>query len=210
MSMRRRLSVDLAAGLVVLLALLPACAAGSAKTPPAAGTSASSAAQPGFLAMVGKQAPDFSLLDQFGHRQELSKLQGKIVLLTFVSTRCQDICPLTAQMLTRTKELLGAKAKDVQLVAVNANQIYHGVADVLHWSKVHNMTDRWLFLTGSFHALADVYSTYDVAPGESHTVAVYVIDSAGEVRTIVPVAMSGGLDAEAQALATYVGTVEAA
>jgi protein SCO1 len=208
--MRRGPFVSLAVAVVCLLVLLPACATGTAKTAASASATASAGAQPGFLDMVGKQAPDFSLLDQFGHRQELSKLQGKIVLLTFVSTRCRDICPLTAQMLTRTKQLLGPKGKEVQLVAVNANQIYHGVADVLHWSKVHNMTDRWLFLTGSFHALADVYSTYDVAPGESHTVAVYVIDSAGEVRTIVPVAMSGGLDAEAQALATYVGTVEAA
>jgi cytochrome oxidase Cu insertion factor (SCO1/SenC/PrrC family) len=193
---------DMAVALV-LLALVPACGSSSAATP----THAASAGS-GPFAIVGKQAPDFSLVDQFDHRQHLSAYRGKVVLLTFVSSHCTTVCPLTAEMLSRTQDLLGAKAREMQLVAVNANEIFRSVGDVLRWSKLHSMTDRWLFLTGSLHKLVTVYADYGVSPGSAHTVVVYAIDPQGRVRTAIPIAMKKGLDAEARVVAKYVRMLE--
>ena len=70
------------------------------------------------------------------------------------------------------------------------------------------MTHRWVFLTGSVPALTSVYGDYGVTPGSAHTTLVYLIDSQGRVRTVVPIAMKKTIDAEARALANYVRQLE--
>jgi protein SCO1 len=198
--------------MIALALATTACASGSsgssdtaaAGTTPSAGASAGT----GPSALVGKSAPDFSLVDQFNRRQQLSKFQGKVVLLTFVSSHCKDVCPLTAELLSKTQDLLGSGSKDLQVVAVNANYIFRSVASVAKWSKLHDMTHRWVFLTGSSHQLFSVYSDYGVAPGASHTIVVFLIDAQGQVKTVIPVAMQNGLAAEAKVLAKVVGKME--
>jgi protein SCO1 len=189
--------------IVALLALLPACGSKDRSTSVRTSPSGSDP-----TALVGKQAPDFSLVDQFGHRQQLSEYRGKVVLLTFISSHCTDICPLTAEMLSRTRDLLGSKAHGVQLVAVNANTVFRSVGAVRRWSELHSMTHRWVFLTGSVPQLTSVFTDYSVQPGSAHTTVIFLIDAQGRIRTLVPIAMKSGLDAEARLLAKYVGKVE--
>lgn len=160
--------------------------------------------------LIGMQAPDFSLRDQFDRHQRLSDYRGKVVLLTFVSSHCKDICPLTAELLARTQDLLGPKADGMQVVAVNANYRFSAVHDVLRWSKQHSMTHRWLFLTAQASTLWNVYNAYGVTPGAAHTVTIFLIDPAGRVQALVPIAMQSGIDDEAKVLMQAVGTLEAA
>ncbi len=160
--------------------------------------------------MIGRQAPDFSLRDQFDRHQRLSDYRGKVVLLTFVSSHCKDICPLTAELLARTQDLLGTKADDLQVVAVNANYRFSAVHDVLRWSKQHSMTHRWLFLTAQAATLWNVYNAYGVTPGAAHTVTIFLIDPVGRIEAVVPIAMQSGIDDEAHVLMQAVGTLEAA
>lgn len=194
----RRLVVWLA-----VVVLVPACGSGGQ---PSSGGSDSS----GITGLVGRPAPDFTLRDQFDRPEHLSDFRGKVILLSFVSSRCKDICPLTAELLTRTQELLGARALDTQLVAINANVIYNTIPDVLVWSQQHSMVHRWLFLTGSESTLMSVYRDYRVTPGDAHTTVVFLIDRLGRVRGVVPTAMRGTLDTEARVLARYVRTLDSA
>lgn len=196
--MTLRLLARLALVLMVGLAV-PACASRNQSSSGSSGSPGSSIA-----GLVGQQAPDFALRDQFDRPQRLSDYRGKVILLTFVSSRCKNVCPLTAELLTRTQDLLGARRPDAQLVAVNANFFYNTVPDVLVWSREHRMTHRWLFLTGSESALMSVYRAYRVTPGSAHTTVVFLIDQQGRVRGVVPTAMKGTLDGEARVLARYV------
>ena len=183
-----------------------------------AGPSASSTgpAPPSFSRIVGKQAPDFVLLDQFGRPHRMSSFRGKGVLLTFVSSRCTNICPLIAQLLRRTEALLGPRARSTEIIAVNANPRYTSVHDVLRWSREHSMTRRWLFLTGPpvgplrpVTGLASVWRAYGITGGGAHTTLVFLIDPRGRVRTVVPIAGRRTINAEARALARYEAGAEA-
>ena len=69
---------------------------GQTTTPPTA--SATNEPDGGFL-MAGNPAPDFTLVDQFGHPVTLSSLRGREVVLAFIDSRCKDVCPLTAQIM---------------------------------------------------------------------------------------------------------------
>src|SRR5579871_840890 len=126
-----------------------------------------------------KQAPDFTLTNQFGQQMSLSKFRGKVVLLGFEDSECTTVCPLTTQSMVLAKELLGKAGSSVQLLGVDANPDAVKVSDVLDYSRVHAMINQWDFLTGSLAQLKAVWKSYDIAvqieSGQiDHTPALYV------------------------------------
>jgi hypothetical protein len=74
-------------------------------------------------------AKGFQLTDQHGRTVSLASLRGKVVLLTFLDPVCTSDCPLIAQEFRAAGQLLGAASKNVELVAVVTNPIYHQVSD---------------------------------------------------------------------------------
>ncbi len=158
----------------------------------AVGTAAASvpgAVDPG-SALTGKLAPNFRLTNQFGQVNSLSAFRGKVVVLTFIDSRCTTVCPLTAVVLRNLLYDLGPYAKDVQLVAVNANPVATSVTDVYDWSHQHDMLHAWQYFTGSPAELKAVWAQYyvstEVLSGSlvEHIPAVYVIGPNGHERWV--------------------------
>jgi cytochrome oxidase Cu insertion factor (SCO1/SenC/PrrC family) len=141
------------------------------------------------IVMSGKLAPDFNLIDQFGHPATLSGMHGREVVLAFIDSRCTDICPLTANvMYTARSRLGGTTANQVELVAINANPTATSVDEVQSWSIKHGMLHQWLFLTGTAKQLQSVYQQYNfydqVAPSGAveHDPETLIIDASGRER----------------------------
>jgi cytochrome oxidase Cu insertion factor (SCO1/SenC/PrrC family) len=133
---------------------------------------------------LNETAPAFTLTDQFGKHVSLSSFLGKIVVLTFNDPLCTTICPLTTTALLHAKALLGPAASDVQLLGVGANPEATQVKWVRDYSRVHQMTNRWRFLTGSLPQLRRVWREYYIDAAVmngaiDHTPATYVIDTRG-------------------------------
>lgn len=138
---------------------------------------------------VDRMAPPFTLTDQFGRKVSLRELRGKVILLAFIDSQCTGICPMTTASLVGAVDRLGAAARHVQLVAVNANPIATSVQDVRAYSVAHGVLHRWLFLTGSPAALRAVWKDYGIvavpnSTSVEHTAAVYLIDEHGRERVI--------------------------
>jgi cytochrome oxidase Cu insertion factor (SCO1/SenC/PrrC family) len=143
----------------------------------------------GGFPMTGNLAPDFRLIDQFGHPFTLSSLHGHEVVLAFIDARCKTLCPLTAQIMYYARAQLGASAaSQVDLVAVNANPTATSVATVQAWSIAHGMLHQWLFLTGTAQQLQSVYHLYNVYVQVSsnelveHDPILFIIDAQGHER----------------------------
>jgi cytochrome oxidase Cu insertion factor (SCO1/SenC/PrrC family) len=133
---------------------------------------------------LNETAPAFTLTDQFGKKVSLSSFRGKVVVLTFNDPLCTTICPLTTTALLHAKELLGPAASDVQLLGVGANPEATQVKWVRDYSRVHQMTNKWRFLTGSLPELRRVWHEYYIDAAVmngsiDHTPATYVIDTRG-------------------------------
>jgi cytochrome oxidase Cu insertion factor (SCO1/SenC/PrrC family) len=133
---------------------------------------------------LNERAPGFTLTDQFGKKVSLSSFRGKVVVLTFNDPLCTTICPLTTTALLRAKQLLGPAASDVQLLGVGANPEATQVKWVRDYSRVHRMTNKWRFLTGSIPELRRVWREYYIEAAVmngaiDHTPATYVIDTRG-------------------------------
>jgi len=143
----------------------------------------------GGFPMAGNLAPDFTLVDQFGHPVTLSSLRGHEVVLAFIDSRCKSLCPLTAEIMYNARAQLGSSAASrVTLVAINANPSATSLAAVQAWSINHGMLHQWLFLTGTAKQLQSVYHLYGVYDQVSsdgqvvHDPATIIIDATGRER----------------------------
>jgi cytochrome oxidase Cu insertion factor (SCO1/SenC/PrrC family) len=145
----------------------------------------------GDVAPLNYAAPAFALTDQDGRAVSLASLRGKVVLLTFLDPVCTSDCPLIAQEFRQADQMLGAKSRQVELVAIVANPLYHTVAYTRAFDSQERLTTlpNWLYLTGSLTQLQQAWRNYAVAaqilPAGgmiAHSDVAYVIDAHGHTR----------------------------
>ena len=136
-------------------------------------------------------APDFSLTDQDGRAVSLASLRGKVVLMTFLDPVCTSDCPIIAQEFKQAGRMLGAQARNVELVAVVANPTYRSTAFTRAFDRQEGLTavPNWLYLTGSLGQLGAVWRHYGVTVQNlpagamsAHNDLTVVIDPAGRIR----------------------------
>lgn len=147
------------------------------------------------------EAPDFQLTDQNGSSVGLSDFRGKVVVLTFMDTKCQDTCPLTAAQFREVyRQLTQNEATQVVFLGVNVNVEKSDVSDVLETTHAWRLDEipSWRFLTGEHHALEPVWKDYGVAAvhnsdGNSimHTPGTFLIDPLGQKRRYISTPFSG-------------------
>ena len=146
----------------------------------------------GNAAALDYTAPAFQLTDQYGQPASLAGLRGKVVLLTFLDPVCTSDCPLIAQEFRAADQLLGSAARDVELVAIVANPIYHSVAYTRAFDQQERLTalPNWLYLTGTLGQLRQAWQSYavaaDILPAGAmiaHSDVAFVIDASGRTRS---------------------------
>jgi cytochrome oxidase Cu insertion factor (SCO1/SenC/PrrC family) len=145
----------------------------------------------GDSAPMDSRAPAFTLTDQNGKQVSLASLRGKVVLLTFLDPVCTSDCPQIAQEFRGVNQVLGARSRDVELVAIVANPLYRSVAYTRAFDAEERLTNvpNWLYLTGSLAQLQQAWKNYAIAaqilPAGgmiAHTDVAYVIDRSGYTR----------------------------
>lgn len=134
-------------------------------------------------------APGFTLTDQFGLTVSLRSLRGRVVLVAFADPRCTSTCALTSTTMVDALGLLGAAARRVSLLGVDANPQATATRWVRAYSQAHGLLERWRFLTGSAVALSRVWHAYHVqvqvdAGVVDQTPALFVIDPEGRWREL--------------------------
>ena len=166
---------------------------------PLAAAAASRSADPviaqaidGSAAALNFQAPGFRLTDQDGRPVSLATLRGKVVLLTFLDPVCTSDCPLIAQEFREADQILGANRRNVVLVAIAANPVYHTAVYTRAFDQQEGLSrvPNWKFLSGPLPELRRVWKDYavtaEVTPAGGmvlHNDVAYVIDAAGRTRT---------------------------
>jgi protein SCO1/2 len=139
-------------------------------------------------------APALKLNDSLGKPVDLSQFKGKAVLLTFIYTHCPDICPLIVSHLKTAQAELGAKAKDLQIVAVSTDPRGDTPKTVAAFLKEHGMTGKMDYLIGNRAELGKVWKDWNIVakPAKSgrdlveHSALIYGIAANGDVTTLYP------------------------
>lgn len=119
--------------------------------------------------------------------------RGKVVLLYFGYTHCPDVCPTTLADLAAALRELGARARDVRVLFVSVDPARDSAAVLKEYAaafgpeviglrgdseELHRLTRRYRVTYG--YGRPDAHGDYEV----SHSSAVYVFDTRGEVRLL--------------------------
>ncbi len=138
-------------------------------------------------------APAFALPDQSGKQVSLAGLKGRPVVLTFIDSQCPHAdCPLMAQYLNQTAQLLGPQANSAEWVALSLNPT-DTPETVQRFLRGNNVTFPFHILLGSQDQLTPLWSAYHIAsvynPAEKPKAAwdhseagVFLIDQQGRER----------------------------
>jgi protein SCO1/2 len=129
---------------------------------PGAGRASSAQALPVHDGVGGAFEAESSL----GRRVSSSEFEGKVVLLFFGYTSCQDICPATLAHLQLLTKRLGAAANDVQVLLVTVDPEID-TSDHLR-EYLARFDDRFIGLTGEREETEHIAELFMVKHERSH------------------------------------------
>ena len=163
-----------------------------AKDSPAKSSSAFHTPSPGEL------VPDFSFTNQSGQRISLKQKRGKLLLVTFIYTRCPftDFCPRMTGNFAQIYQQMGKNAElaDTELLSVSFDP-EHDTPKVLRdygYSAVHthdaSLFSRWEFATASaadLPKIADFFALTVKPEGGliTHNLSTAVIAPDGKIQS---------------------------
>lgn len=147
----------------------------------------------GSVASPPAPEPPLVLRNYKGERVNIEQYHGKAVLVTFLYTKCPDVCPIIASNLGVALNLMGsAKASKVQVLAVSVDPRGDTPKSVEVFLERHRMTGRMQYLIGSAHELARVWKAWNVGSEQdaqqpqlvNHTGLVYGVSASGKITTL--------------------------
>ena len=134
-------------------------------------------------------APEFTLISQDNETFRLKDLRGKVVLITFIYTRCPDVCPILTDKFKRIQDELGEKfGKTVFMISITIDPEYDRPAVLRQYAERFGADlSGWAFLTGDKEDITEVAKSYGIyfkeeSPGLfTHTVLTFLVNEDGQI-----------------------------
>ena len=188
--MSTRRAALLACGVVTLASGCGSHTAAQSAAAPHADTAAPAHGTP-VAASVAAQ--DFALRDYRGKIVRLSGQRGRAVLLTFLYTRCPDVCPLLAANLNAVLRSLSPKERSgVRVIAISVDPAHDTPRAVGAFARSHALVPQFRYVIGSKSELQPVWQGYNLvvqprnAEETEHSAYVLLIDRTGKPRMTYP------------------------
>lgn len=151
----------------------------------------------------GDVVPNFTLLDQSGHTIDLHQFRGKVLLMTFIYTRCplSNYCPrMSRNFATIDASLKSHPAlyKDTRLLSVSFDPTYdtpkvlRSYGEAYTGNYVNETFQHWQFAAPSVAELPKMEQFFDVGvtPAQNgtlqHSLSTVIIGKNGKVFAFYP------------------------
>ena len=143
---------------------------------------------------AGHTLPSFALREWNGARFSTRQLAGKVVLVTFLETKCKEACPIIADQIDLGLQRLSAsERRRVEAIAISVHPHDDTPASVRDFLRVHRVLGELHYLIGSEAALRPLWRAFYIAAAldsgdaDTHSASVRIFDEAGEwVSTLHP------------------------
>ena len=138
---------------------------------------------------VNDPAPGFSLVDQSGKPLSLGDLEGEIVIVDFIFTRCPGPCPIMTSRHVELQRLLSPELRArVHFVSISLDPAFDTPEVLAAYARARgaDLSD-WSFLTGPEAEVAEVIRRWGVgtlrAPDGNidHALATFLVDGRGRI-----------------------------
>jgi protein SCO1/2 len=143
-----------------------------------------------------REAPAFSLDGSNGRKLSLRDHLGKVVIVEFGYTHCEQVCPVTLAHLREVYKKLGNGASDVQLIYVTVDPERDTPKRLREHLSYYNPS--FLGATGTPDEVQAVLKAYGVIAKHvvsrnpalpyavDHSSSLYLVDRQGKLRGLVP------------------------
>ncbi len=143
---------------------------------------------------AGISLPEFALRDEGGSIVRSDRLDGKVVLVTFLETQCEDACPVVAREIGETFDRLSPRERDgVVALAFSTHPGDDTPETARAFVRRHGVEGELRYLIGSERDLRPLWDAFDVllaldtGDANVHSVPVRIFDVSGEwVATLHP------------------------
>ncbi len=148
----------------------------------------------GAVATPPKDAPPLTLEDSTGEKFDISEHRGKVVLVTWLYVGCPDICPLIVSNLKTAQTKLGAKGKEMVIVAVSTDPKGDTPKAVNKFIGARGMKGRMQYLVGDKTELGQTWKNWGIVAEPAaanpelieHSSPIYGISASGKITTLYP------------------------
>ena len=179
--------------LVLIALLLPVAFVAIAVTIAARG-SGSRDAYRGSIIRGDHRLPAFTLEEWNGARVDSRRLRGKVVLVTFLETKCTQACPLIADHIDLgLARLRASERRDVYAIAISTHPGDDTRESVRRFLRKHGVLGELHYLRGPESRLRPVWRAFHVASAldsgdaSAHSAPVRIFDRSGRwVTTLHP------------------------
>jgi protein SCO1/2 len=139
--------------------------------------------------LIDVPAHNFHLHDQNGQPVSLSQYRGRVVILSFMYSTCQDTCPVEAQQIRGAMDDLG---QAVPALTVSVDPSQDTPINAKRFLFRESLTGRMRFLLGTRAQLQPIWKAYGIQPQSNtskqsdHSAYVLLIDRRGRERDGFP------------------------
>jgi protein SCO1/2 len=146
------------------------------------------------LAVI-RPAPDFQLTDQAGTKVRMSKLRGKVVLVSFIFTTCSGSCPATTHRMSTVQREIKADRKladaPIQLISITLDPARDTPEALRGYMQLYDAdAKKWSFLTGPPRDIEKTIEawgmwTRPLANGQlDHPSRIFLVDAQSRIREV--------------------------
>ena len=122
-----------------------------------------SSTQAAFIGYQMSRQPikNFSLTSQNGSEYNFDRDSKDIIVLSFIFTRCPDVCPTITQSMKSVESLLTEEEKNhISFVSITTDPLHDGPEELETYSQIHQAS--WPHLTGTYAQLLPIWSTFGI------------------------------------------------
>lgn len=123
--------------------------------------------------------PAVDLVDQRGRRVSLGTAlaDGRAVMLNFIYTSCQSVCPPMARCFAEAQARLGSELSKLHMVSVTIDPEHDTAARLADYARSLAAGPQWDFYTGSLADCTAVQRAFDAYRGDkmNHVPATYLL-----------------------------------
>lgn len=142
-------------------------------------------------AATSTDAAGIPLIDQTGARFRLADLRGTPTVVTFIATRCTDMCPMVDAMfssLARDSRVPG------RLLTITLDPEYDTPFVMARYAReLHAPPNRWRVASGNAHDVERIIAAFGVEREydkdgipDAHSSFIYVFDTRGRLTKTLP------------------------
>jgi protein SCO1/2 len=135
------------------------------------------------VSTLSYQVPDLKLVAQDGKVVSLpvEMNDGRPVVLNFIFTSCEAICPLMTQTFSEFQRKLGAESRQVHLMSISIDPEQDTPARLREYAKTFEAGPGWTFYTGTEAASIAAQKAFNIFRTDkmSHTSVTFMRSAPG-------------------------------